>query len=210
MKFRGDVGPTYVTITPDNLQRTVSEFVEAKASRGPRQTGEKPGEARKSKKAKKKRSSGLPPGVIAAKDEGLDHVADAALRAHFPIYYPTARIAKGRYVDKPRMYDLFDRSHRKYRAYRIVTAEGDQGQYYGVQGTSWKDPPILEPSQREAAARGRTYELFFDGGRLRLVAWRTERGVYWVSNTLSRSSRTARCSPSRGRSSAWVARVPPL
>jgi hypothetical protein len=31
---------------------------------------------------------------------------------------------------------------------------------------------------------GRTYELFFDGDRLRLVAWRTPRAVYWVSNTL--------------------------
>ena len=31
---------------------------------------------------------------------------------------------------------------------------------------------------------GRTFELFYDGSRLRLVAWRTRRGVYWVSNTL--------------------------
>ena len=30
----------------------------------------------------------------------------------------------------------------------------------------------------------RTYELFYDGDRLRLVALRTSRGVYWVSNTL--------------------------
>jgi len=30
-------------------------------------------------------------------------------------------------------------------------------------------------------------ELFYDGGRLRLVAWRTPRAVYWVSNTLLRT-----------------------
>jgi hypothetical protein len=35
--------------------------------------------------------------------------------------------------------------------------------------------------------RGRTYELFTDGNRLALVAWRTPRGAYWVSNTLSRT-----------------------
>ena len=35
--------------------------------------------------------------------------------------------------------------------------------------------------------RGRSYELFYDGTRLRLVAWRTPRGVYWVSNTLSKT-----------------------
>jgi hypothetical protein len=33
--------------------------------------------------------------------------------------------------------------------------------------------------------RGRTYEEFYDGSRLRLVAWRTPKAVYWVSNTLS-------------------------
>jgi hypothetical protein len=33
---------------------------------------------------------------------------------------------------------------------------------------------------------GRTYELFYDGSRLKLVAWRTRRGSYWVSNTLLR------------------------
>ena len=31
---------------------------------------------------------------------------------------------------------------------------------------------------------GRTYELFYDGSRLRLVSWRAGKAVYWVSNTL--------------------------
>jgi hypothetical protein len=30
----------------------------------------------------------------------------------------------------------------------------------------------------------RTFELHYDGDRLRLVAWRTRKAVYWVSNTL--------------------------
>ena len=33
---------------------------------------------------------------------------------------------------------------------------------------------------------GRNYELFYDGSRLRLVAWR-RKAVYWVSNTLLQS-----------------------
>jgi hypothetical protein len=33
--------------------------------------------------------------------------------------------------------------------------------------------------------RGRTYKLFYDGTRLRLVSWSTPRAVYWISNTLS-------------------------
>jgi polyisoprenyl-teichoic acid--peptidoglycan teichoic acid transferase len=31
---------------------------------------------------------------------------------------------------------------------------------------------------------GREYELHYDGDRLRLVAWRTPKAVYWISNTL--------------------------
>ena len=31
---------------------------------------------------------------------------------------------------------------------------------------------------------GREYEIFFDGDRLRLVAWHRGDNTYWVSNTL--------------------------
>jgi len=33
----------------------------------------------------------------------------------------------------------------------------------------------------------RTIKLFYDGSRLKLVAWRTRRGSYWISNTLLRT-----------------------
>ena len=35
--------------------------------------------------------------------------------------------------------------------------------------------------------RHRTYLVYYDGRNIRLVAWRTPRAVYWVSNTLSES-----------------------
>ena len=47
--------------------------------------------------------------------------------------------------------------------------------YYGIQGTTWKDPPILADASEERTIGGRTYELHYDGDRLRLVAWRTTR-----------------------------------
>ena len=50
-----------------------------------------------------------------------------------------------------------------------------------------KAPPILDNPATTTRMRGRTYELFTDGNRLALVAWRTPRGAYWVSNTLSRT-----------------------
>ena len=110
----------------------------------------------------------------------------------FPVYYPKAIIRGGRFYDgfsstAPRTYDIRDGNKKRHRAYRIVAFEGSIGQYSGVQGTTWKSPPILDdPSERRRIA-GRTYELFYDGGRLRLVAWRTPRAGYWVSNTLLRT-----------------------
>ena len=47
--------------------------------------------------------------------------------------------------------------------------------------------PIIDNPDEERRMRGRTYQLFYDGRNLRLVAWRTPRAVYWVSNTLSES-----------------------
>ena len=32
--------------------------------------------------------------------------------------------------------------------------------------------------------RGRRLELYYDGSRLRLVAWKTGKAWYWVENTL--------------------------
>jgi hypothetical protein len=50
---------------------------------------------------------------------------------------------------------------------------------------NWKSPPILDDPSDEISMRGRKYQLFYDGNRLRLVAWRTPRAVYWISNSLS-------------------------
>jgi hypothetical protein len=62
------------------------------------------------------------------------------------------------------------------------------GEYLGVQGTTWRTPPILEEEPtRRVRRRGRTLLVFGDGGRTRMVAWRTRGAAYWVSNTLSRT-----------------------
>jgi LCP family protein required for cell wall assembly len=185
--FRGDIGATYVTIGPNNLRTTIQEFREGRASSGPRETA--PSRSSKaSRRSSRKRSAGLPRGVIFSKVEGENFVAAASTHLSFPMYYPRARLSRGHYLyGRPRVYDIFDRGHRRYRAYRITVSTGRDGQYYGVQGTNWRSPPILDNPSSSVRMRGRTYKLFDDGSRLALVSWRTPRAVYWVSNTLSRT-----------------------
>jgi LCP family protein required for cell wall assembly len=186
--FRGDIGETYVTISPRNLQRTIAEFREGRASNGPRETAPSARGSKAARRRAQRRSAGLPRGVIFSKVEGENFVAAASTHLPFPTYYPRARLSRGHYLyGRPNVYDIFDRAHRRYRAYRIVVNTGRQGQYYGVQGTNWKSPPILDNPSAKTRMRGRTYQLFADGNRLALVAWRTPNAVYWVSNTLSRT-----------------------
>jgi LCP family protein required for cell wall assembly len=185
--FRGDIGPAFVTITPNNLELTKQEFLHVKASTGSRQLGRSKKLTPTAQRRARRTSPGLPPGVVDDKTGGENLVAQAATKLSFPLYYPRARLARGSYSTdgSPRIYDIYDTHHRRYHAYRIVVATGLDGQYYGVQGMTWKSPPILDDASSTTRMRGRTYKLFYDGTRLRLVSWSTPRAVYWISNTLS-------------------------
>ena len=82
---------------------------------------------------------------------------------------------------------IADRGGKRHRAYRLVVAEDEtEGQYYGIEGTSWRNPPILSGKHQTVRMAGRSYRVYYDGARIRRVAWQTPRGAYWVSNTLSR------------------------
>jgi hypothetical protein len=86
----------------------------------------------------------------------------------------------------PRRYTLTDRSGNSYPAYRMtIVLDEAGGQFYGVQGTTWQRPPILNEPHQTQVVNGKTLELFHNGQRITLVAWHGPRGLYWVSNTLS-------------------------
>jgi hypothetical protein len=140
--------------------------------------------SKKGKKSKKK-AAALPPGMQAAGMGAEDEAVQLATKLPFSVYYPKVAVSGASLLpDHSRAYDIYDRGGHKYRAYRMVFKTDDLGQYYGVQGTSWAGPPILDnPSERRKIG-GRTYELFSDGSRLRLVSWRSGKAVFWVSNTL--------------------------
>jgi hypothetical protein len=89
----------------------------------------------------------------------------------------------------PRRYVLRGPSGRRHAAYRMVMAldasQQYSGQFWGVEGTTWRNPPLLAAVHQTRQIGGRSFDLYTDGGRLRLVAWRTPKAVYWVANTLS-------------------------
>ena len=186
VRFRGgQTSLEYVEISPENLQKTIEEFIDvgigsaAKAAADEQQKRKKP----KPIKTRKRLARGL----ALRKEAGENHVLEIASKQQsLPVYFPKAIVGRGSYQrESPRLYDIYDRGKHKYRAYRIVLSQGENGQYYGVQGTTWKAPPILDNPTDEVRMRKRTYKRYFDGRKIRLIAWETPKAVYWVSNTLS-------------------------
>ena len=101
-------------------------------------------------------------------------------KVDFPIMVPTVR-EEGSSIDDDqgiRSYKIDD-----HRAVRLVYHTGTN-EYWGIQQTSWEDPPILGEPTLERTIRGRNYKLFFSGSSLHIVAFQQDGGTYWVVNTL--------------------------
>jgi polyisoprenyl-teichoic acid--peptidoglycan teichoic acid transferase len=190
VRFRADLGESFVTISEENLRRTRDEFLDARASEGA--TGRTKPRANGARKRKRPSRESVAPGLDAAGQAAEDQAVIAAPRVGFPVYYPRYIRRGGRFYDgfssdAPRVYDIYDEDRRKHRAYRMVVEAPGLGEYYGIQGMSWRDPPVLAKPSEVRVVGGRRLMLFRDGSRLRMVAWRTDNAVYWVSNTLLRS-----------------------
>jgi len=177
--FEGQIGPSYVTASSSRVQKLAQEFLGVEESPGPR------GELRPKGRRKRRPAPGLnlERSDAAGKDQAVQAVQQGA-GDRLPVYYPTARTRRSLFAGPPRVYKLRDLDGRKRGAYRMVIKRPLVGEYYGVQGTTWKRPPILEGASDKRRIGRRTFELHYDGDRLRLVAWRTRNAVYWVSNTL--------------------------
>ncbi len=109
-----------------------------------------------------------------------------------PIYYPKVQEKQSRYM--PQMatgYDIASPGGTRFpwQAYRLVVQLGrgnaGPGQYYGIQGTTWKDPPVLEAARSQERLGGRTFHIEYDGSRIRRMIWKAPHGTYWVTNTLN-------------------------
>ena len=177
--FKGKVGASYVTVTDKSVHKMTEQFLGTKGSKGPRGTLD-PRDPSQRKKARKEVGR-LENASSAGKDQALQAVSGGV--RGMPVFYPTQRTKGALFGGPPRVYDI-KVGGRRYRSYRMVIKRGVVGEYYGLQGTRWKDPPILKGADEKKKIGKREYEIFMDGDRVRLVAWRTDEAVYWVSNTL--------------------------
>ena len=190
----GTNGAAYVELAPGEIERVRREFLNPSAAPEP---PKRKGGKRKGKRGRKAQSN------APAGNDGLYDMAETgkqyALQLGFmriPVYYPRwipnafgyhAPVNEGGY---PLKYRMKSGSGKMKAAYRLVVDVGGDaypGNYMGVQGLAWTDPPILDnPSDDHRTINGKKLDLYYDGTRLRLVAWRQPRAVYWISNTLEK------------------------
>ena len=199
------------TVTDDDLRKTVGEFLHRQA---PRPASDDDGQRRRdlereARRRSRRSSRRAPPSVPglgdcrrAGEDQARRDGADEGGR--LPVYYPAVRTTRAGYADQPPTRALHDQRPRGRSLHglpdRRAHARRD-GQYWGVQGTSWRTPPILDDPRRHGQdARPQATSVYYDGTRLRLIAWRTAtRRLLGVQHALARADEHADARASRGR-----------
>lgn len=178
--FRANLGPSYVTASAAQIDANVNEFLHSdQAAPNPRGQAPRP-PVRRAGKGPSLSALGLQEN----KTSGEDQAIEAAPHVSFPVLYPRLTSLGSAYVDTARTYLITDLDHHAQQAYRMVVNKGGFGEYYGIQGTTWTSAPILDKPDETRTVNGRRLQLYYVGGRLRLVALVTKRAAYWVSNTL--------------------------
>jgi polyisoprenyl-teichoic acid--peptidoglycan teichoic acid transferase len=185
VKFEGEVDIAaeggFVTASDATVKKLAQQFLGVEDTKGPR--GELKPKGGKRKPKPPVDDGDLEKETQFGKDQAIQAIEQGA-GGKLPVYYPTVRVAGSEYIGPPRYYKLVTPDGERKKSYRMVLKLPLAGEYYGIQGTRWMEPPILDSPSEERTIKGRKFELHFEGDRLRLVAWRTPKAVYWVSNTL--------------------------
>ena len=183
--FHVNLLPTYDTATPQQLQEAAHSFMAGTAAI----PKHKLNSAVRSVKSSHHRSATSALSLTPTPSSTVDQALVAAPRLPFPLEAPqyqktTAESAP----DELLLYGIQSpNGRRRYPSYVIVVDDGELGQYYDIQGTSWTGLPLLSDPSQSVRIGSRTYSLFYDGEHIKTVAWREGRGIYWIENTLTYS-----------------------
>ncbi len=198
--FQATLGPSYVYASQSEIQQAVNQFLGVQGTPGPQASSAKP-----SKEVKPQQPPDHSKATPAAARHHHHPSADTNLvstnygkqlaqgikarKEKVPVYYPTVLETGSDYAQKPRVYKINGKGdgappHDERAAYKYVFSLPGLGDYYGFEGTRWKDPPILDGPSDTKTIGDRDYKLYYDGDRLRMVAWQTDQGSFWVSNSL--------------------------
>lgn len=205
--FEGTLGPSFVTATPEEIKTATNQFLGIQASPKGEQSAAPEGPVTRdvapdqTPVAPSGKQTPSPPRKNAEPvDSNLTPTSYGKELAKpmrrrvpkLPIYYPTALETGSDFDQKPRVYKINGTGDGstppgERAAYKWVFSRPALGEYYGFMATRWRDPPILDDPDSEKTVGDRDYKIYFDGDRVRMIAWQTDQGSFWLSNTLVES-----------------------
>ena len=95
------------------------------------------------------------------------------------------KVASGSSVKIVRAYKIDDRNNRQAVKIVVQVYIGGAPQYWGLEMTNMKNPPILEGRTGPINSGGREYSTYYDGKNLQRLAFTKDGTTYWISNTLA-------------------------
>ena len=177
VQFQANLLPNEVTATPQQIAASVNSFLHG--------------------------GSALPIQSTAAVAHAVHHRAVAARllvptpaselaqaralasKLPFPLEYPRVRDPLGSAEPVYLRSYLIPAPHGKsYPIYVAVVSGGLLGQFYDVQGMTWTTAPQFNSPDQTVHVAGRTYDLYYEGEKLKMAAWAEHGAVYWIRNTL--------------------------
>ncbi len=170
--FNATLGPSYVTADRSQIRQTVHAFLNG---------GQAIGRIRAhAGKHRANKTPAQPTPLSPASPFELAQAHTLATKVPFKVYFPASRVTTAAApLDETRAYRL-----NGHPAYVVVVAQGELGQYYDLEGTSWTKPPILNNANQTVRIAGGQLHLYFEGQHLHLISWRDGPAVYWLTNTL--------------------------
>jgi polyisoprenyl-teichoic acid--peptidoglycan teichoic acid transferase len=185
--FHVELHSNYDTATPQQLEAAASSFMNGTAALHPRRIhGPRP--------ARSARGRHTPPppepalGLSPTPSATLAEARTIAPFLPFAVQAPRAEVTSAEAEpDTVRRYDIRGPGGQLFPAYVIVVDQGELGQFYDVQGSTWTSSPLLSGPTQEISVGPRTYSLFYAGEHLKTIAWREASAAYWIENTLTSS-----------------------
>jgi hypothetical protein len=158
----------------------------------------------KSLKGHKKQAGYSTAGLTLDTSDGHSQAAQLA-RVGMPVYFPKYIASNSTYClaltgncndgaepateyahSYPREYLVRDQQGAPHHAYRMTLQITNAfGEFYGIQGVQWRNPPLLKSPSGTRTINGRKLFLYANGGKLTTVAWHQGQNSYWISNTLT-------------------------
>jgi LCP family protein required for cell wall assembly len=101
---------------------------------------------------------------------------------HFPLMVPHKIAQSARLADQEGVRAFKPLKNQHEVVMTFVMPDGLQ--YWQIEESTWNSAPILQKPSFTLIHRGQKYLVYTSGGSIQMVALRTPRATYWVSNTI--------------------------